>query len=218
MHPKLLVDMLKNTSVRPAYINRINKLENTMASVVLFLESDTYPDQVQTTNYYEFDMESSTGNGTDYMALMTVNPEAESSGRRSFTVIKPVEQTLFEPFIKQGYPGDYESYSRVKDQVADKMIEQICSKFPELAGNLRVLDVSTPVTFNRYTRTVDGCMYGVKQCVSYRGLTTRTSVRNLFLAGQSIQMGVMGSVVSGFIAAMQIVDNKRLEKEIRLCL
>ncbi|HES59242.1 MAG TPA: hypothetical protein ENO18_02330, partial [Caldithrix sp.] len=58
IHPKLLVDMLQNASVRPAYINRIKKLENTIAAVVLFIEADEFPEEVLKTNYYEFDLES----------------------------------------------------------------------------------------------------------------------------------------------------------------
>jgi len=217
IHPKLLIDMLKGTSVKPAYLNRIDRLENTMAAVVLFLEADEFPVQVQRTNYYEFGKEISSGKRTDYTAYMAVNPAAETNGKRSFTVIKPVSESLFKPFLGDKYLDLYEAYADLKEQIAEKVMKQINGKFPELENSLKILDVSTPVTYNRYTKTVDGCLYGVKQSVAYRGLTTRTSVHNLYLAGQSIQMGVMGAVTSGFIAALNIVDNKKLEKDIRSC-
>lgn len=218
IHPKLLIGMLADTSVRPAYINRIDKLENTMASVVLFLEADVYPNQVLTTNYYEFDSSvTASVNETGYIAYMSVNPQSESEGKRSFTVIKPVSGSLFEPYFGEKYFNDYENYSIIKNQITDRILKQVIDKFPELRGQARVLEVSTPVTYNRYTKTVNGSMYGVKQNIAQRGLTTRTSVHNLYLAGQSIQMGVMGSIISGFIATLNMVDSVQLEKEIRQC-
>ena len=217
IHPKLLINMLQNTSVRPAYINRIKKLENTMAAVVLFLDADEYPRQVQKTNFYEFDLRSSVRYETDYIAFMAVNPQAETKGKRGFAVIKPVSRVSFEPYFEDGYFDQYSNYTALKDQVTQKTLKQVIEKFPELNHKVRVLDVSTPITYKRYTKTVNGCMYGVKHDVAQRQLGTRSSVNNLYLAGQSIQMGVMGAAISGFMAALNIVDGKLLGKEIRLC-
>ena len=217
IHPKLLIDMLNNTSVRPAYINRIKKLENTMASVVLFVETDVYPSQVLKTNYYEFNTNASLETDTDYTAYMAVNPEAETRGKRSFAVIKPVVPSLFDKYFDPKHKDDHQNYNVLKERVAADTFNKLVQKFPELKNKAKILDVSTPVTYNRYTNTVNGSMYGIKQSVAYRGLTTRTSIHNLYLAGQSIQMGVMGSIISAFIAALNMVDRERLEKEIRQC-
>ncbi|MEJ2545438.1 MAG: NAD(P)-binding protein, partial [Calditrichaceae bacterium] len=99
IHPKLLISMLKDASVRPAYVNRIKKLENTIAAVVVFLESDDYPEEVLKTNYYEFDLKSSYDNQLDYTAYMSVNPDAETRGKRAFTVIKSVSLEAFKPYF-----------------------------------------------------------------------------------------------------------------------
>lgn len=217
IHPKLLVGMLADSSIRPAYINRIKKLENTISPVVLFLEAEEYPEQVQRTNYYEFDVNNTHGDETDYIAYMAVNPQAETSGKRGFAVIKPISLAEFEPFFGDDYHLRYDDYTKIKDRITNQILKQAFEKFPVLKDKIQVLDISTPVTYNRYTRTVNGCMYGVRHDVAQRQLGPRTSVKNLFLAGQSIQLGVMGSIISGFIAASNIVDSSKLERDIRLC-
>ena len=217
IHPKLMINMLQASSVRPVYINRIKKLENTMSAVVLFLEAEEYPQQIQKTNYYEFDLNAAIRSEADYIAYMAVNPQAETKGKRSFAVIKPVSLSSFEPYFGNKYIGQYNNYSVIKNQIAGEISKEMTGKFPELKDKVKILDVSTPITYNRYTKTVNGCMYGIKNNIEQRQLSTRSSVSNLFLAGQSIQSGVMGSVISGFMAALNMVDSTILERDIRLC-
>ncbi len=217
IHPKLLIGMLQDASVRPAYINRIKKLENTVAAVVLFLEADEFPGEVLKTNYYEFNLDTTYNNQTDYTAYMAVNSMAETKGKRAFTVIKSVSLELFQPYFGNEYIDHYDKYTIIKEKAGEKIRKVVSNKFPELKDNMKVLDISTPVTYHRYTKTVGGCIYGIKHNIAQRQLGTRSSVNNLYLAGQSIQAGVMGSIVSGFLAALNIVDNNTLEKEIRSC-
>ena len=217
IHPKLLIDMLQDASVRPAYINRIKKLENTVAAVVLFIGADDFPVEVLKTNYYEFDLDATYNNQTDYTAYMTANSMAETKGKRAFTVMKSVSLELFEPYFGSEYFDHYDKYATIKEKVGKKICKVVTDKFPKLKHNMKVLDISTPVTYYRYTKTVGGCMYGIKHNIAQRQLGTRSSVNNLFLAGQSIQAGVMGSIISGFLAALNIIDNNTLEKEIRSC-
>ena len=217
IHPKLLLPMLRDASVRPVYINRIKKLENTLAAVVLFLEADDFPEEVLTTNYYEFDPDLVYDKQIDYTAYMAVNPQAETRGKRAFTVIKSISIDSFKPYFGNAYVDDYDKYLAIKEKAGENICSVVTNKFPTLKDNCKVLDISTPVTYQRYTKTVDGCMYGIKHSIAQRQLSTRSSVHNLYLAGQSIQAGVMGSVISGFIAALNIVDNNTLDREIRAC-
>ena len=70
-----------------------------MSSIVLFLDADEYPQQVHYTNYYEFDLKTTSASETNYIAYMTVNPKAETSGKRSFAVIKPIPVSSFKSFF-----------------------------------------------------------------------------------------------------------------------
>ena len=62
-----------------------------------------------------------------------------------------------------------------------------------------------------------GAMYGTKQSVYKRPLSSRSSVHGLYLAGQSLQLGVMGAIVSGFVATTHLIDQKVLREQIRKC-
>jgi phytoene dehydrogenase-like protein len=188
-----------------------------MSSIVLFLDADEYPKEVQKTNYYEFDMNRASRSETDYTAYMAVEPDAETIGKRSFAVIKPIPINEFELFFGKNDYNKSEKYTTLKNQWTENILGQVVERFPILKKSVNVLDTSTPVTYNRYTKSVNGCMYGVKHEIAQRQLGTRSSISNLYLAGQSIQLGVMGSVISGFMAALNIVDGNVLEKDIRLC-
>ncbi|MEJ2543412.1 MAG: hypothetical protein P8Y99_05045, partial [Calditrichaceae bacterium] len=123
----------------------------------------------------------------------------------------------FKPYFGSDYSKNYNTYTEIKEKAGDKICAVVTDKFSKLKNNLKVLDISTPVTYQRYTKTIDGCMYGIKSNIAQRQLSTRSSVKNLYLAGQSIQAGVMGSIITGFLAALNIVDNNTLDKEIRAC-
>ena len=52
------------------------------------------------------------------------------------------------------------AYRRKKEELAEAVRQRMIGKFPHFAGNLKVLDVSTPKTFNRYTNSARGAYMG----------------------------------------------------------
>ena len=103
-------------------------------------------------------------------------------------------------------------------EISDEDVrEYLLETKPELKGNARIVETATPVTFNRYTGTYDGSIYGVKQTVNQRALNTITSIRGLYLAGQSITPGVLGAVVSGVMAVSKIIDPGEFWNKVRNC-
>jgi len=218
IHPQLLIDMLAQSPVRPAFLNRLKSIENTTSPFVLFLDSDILPAKITQTNYYKFQSNYDGAANSDHIAFMASNQDAESKGRRSLAVIKPIQDGLFDNYFGQDYFENFEQYTEIKNKFTESVQDQIHRIFPELKGHARLVDVATPVTYNRYTKTVMGSMYGAKQTVNRRALTTRSSIRGLYLAGQSIQLGLMGAVVSGFMAVGNIVDEEKLRNQIKECL
>ena len=51
---------------------------------------------------------------------------------------------------------DRNAYRLEKQRVADDVISRIIKRFPELEGNIELLDISTPVTLTRYTNNYKG--------------------------------------------------------------
>ena len=75
---------------------------------------------------------------------------------------------------------------------------------------------ATPYTFERYTGTPGGSMYGIKQSVNQIKLNSVTQIKGLYLAGQSILMpGVMGGAVSGLLGVSNIVGIEDVWREVK---
>ena len=51
---------------------------------------------------------------------------------------------------------DKKAYKAYKDEMAQEVIKRIETKFPEYKGKIHLLDVCTPITFNRYLNAKDG--------------------------------------------------------------
>lgn len=51
---------------------------------------------------------------------------------------------------------DKKAYREYKDYIAQEAIKRIETRFPEYKGKIRLLDVCTPITFNRYLNAKDG--------------------------------------------------------------
>jgi all-trans-retinol 13,14-reductase len=217
IHPKQLLKLLPASGVRPAYINRIRNLENTTGSLVVFIDSDYYPEKLQKTNFYRFNEKNNNQEDRDYLACMAAHPDTEPKGRRSLTIIKPAKVETYKDFFGESYFKNYDSYTNLKREETDKLFNEFLNIFPEMKSHARIVDSATPVTYNRYTRTDMGAMYGTKQSVYKRPLSSRSSIHGLYLAGQSLQLGVMGAIVSGFVATTHLIDQKVLREQIRKC-
>ena len=98
---------------------------------------------------------------------------------------------------------DRARYKAEKQGVADAVIDQLEKRFPGIKDDIEVVDVATPVTYERYTGNWQGSHMGW-------GYTTRTmgskpmsrtlpGLANFYMAGQWVFMGggVPGAVMSG---------------------
>jgi phytoene desaturase len=103
----------------------------------------------------------------------------------------------------EGY-SDNERYKKIKDAVADRLIDRAAERIPGLRQSIVVRKVGTPLTNVRYVMQPEGSLYGREQTVSSQ-LNRRkptTPVENLFLAGAWVGGGGMTLAVgSGRSAA-----------------
>jgi len=91
---------------------------------------------------------------------------------------------------------------------------QVLKIFPELDGHMTYLDGATSKTIYRYTRSPEGSIYGIKPTIQHMNLSSQTSVRNLYMAGQSVQSGVMGAIISALMAVGNIVGMGELRRQV----
>ena len=93
----------------------------------------------------------------------------------------------------------------------------LVTAMPELAP-VQFLDGATPVTLKDYVGGPQGGLYGCAHSIHQITPLPATRLPNLFLAGQSvIAPGVLGVVVSAFMACGLILGHKQLQSEVWSC-
>ena len=81
-------------------------------------------------------------------------------------------------------------YQNFKNELVKKIITQIEIVFPEMKGKLMLLDVATPVTYNRYCNAYRGAFMGFLPTLKGKTLNHSGKIKklsNVFLSGQWLQ-------------------------------
>ena len=99
-------------------------------------------------------------------------------------------------------------YAEEKQHLADQISNALCLKYPQCEGNIEVIDVATPLTYERYTGSYHGSWMSVTEpgdkMKQYPGICE--SVSGLFFAGHRMMPpgGFPVAVMSGRQAAQYV--------------
>jgi len=113
-------------------------------------------------------------------------------------------------------------YKEKKKEVANILIDRIEKRFPGFKQHIKVVEVGTPHTMERYTNNTDGMVYGFDQCVGqscFDRLPSETILSNTYLASAWTMPGggYEGVIVSGFSTAERIIrDSKKANNTIEV--
>lgn len=112
-----------------------------------------------------------------------------------------------------------DEYYRVKEAIAERIMNVLRARWPEHAQRLKVVDSFTPLTLRDYTGNVSGSAYGLKRLADspYNGVVRPlTRAKNLLLAGQSVVLsGVLGAMISGISVCTILLGSEYLIERIR---
>ncbi len=106
-----------------------------------------------------------------------------------------------------------EAYREKKAELAQEAKNRLITEYPVLEGKVRVLDVWTPMTYNRYCNSYKGAYMSFVTTKQARSVTVPGTIKglnNVFLASQW-QMGPGGlptAAAMGKFAAWRIIHNK----------
>lgn len=139
-----------------------------------------------------------------------MDPTLAPEGKSCLDIVVPgVPYGFMERWgIEGGVRGD--RYRAIKEKYAEAVVEAVSGRFPDLIGNVEAYDISTPVTFERYTMATDGCWYDTAPVPAWtlaRRPGPRTPMRGLFVTGSKSVFGggIYASVVSGLLAADSVL-------------
>lgn len=105
-----------------------------------------------------------------------------------------------------------ERYKAEKKGLADAVIDRLEKRFPGIKEQIKVVDVATPVTYERYTGNWQGSYMGWANATQTAGKSmsrTLPGLASFYMAGQWVFMGggVPGAVMSGR-HVMQVICKK----------
>jgi len=109
---------------------------------------------------------------------------------------------------------DTERYKAEKQALADAVINRLEKRFPLITNQIELIDVATPLTYERYTGNWQGSYMGWKgDATDMSKLMSRTlpGLENFYMAGQWVFQGggVPGSITSGRHAIQDICKKDR---------
>ncbi|MCC8194918.1 MAG: NAD(P)/FAD-dependent oxidoreductase [Deltaproteobacteria bacterium] len=217
-HPHALAAMAEDL-FRPVYLKRLRSLEDTASAYMFFGISETGPECLRGKNLFlcrgpelgnAFGGRMAPEDGPFYVAS---SPQPAGSAKSGIVVVAPggFDQVARWAASSRGRrpPG----YAAFKEGVVARVREALVRQCPELEA-VRFVDAATPLTMRDYLDAPRGGLYGCKHTVSQFNPLPLTRSPNLWLAGQSvIAPGLMGAMISGFLACGFLLGHSTLHEE-----
>lgn len=107
-------------------------------------------------------------------------------------------------------------YNATKDRVAKDMLNIFINRFPELEGKVEIIDVITPLTYQRYLNGRHGSFQGFVQTYKAKALMDKGVIKNLknfFLSGQWLLRsgGLPPALITGKFTAQRICKRDKIK-------
>ena len=223
VHPHQLLGMVPESVFRPAYVNRLRQLDETTSACMLYATCSKPIKGLDRSNLFVFpqaDFSFFHGNSPIERQPLYITAAGDNggSGKHGFVAICPMSRTqtrCWEDSVSGKRP---EGYRLFKNETAERIGRLIEASCPEIAGRITDIEFATPLTLRDYTNSPYGSIYGVKHRVGQYNPIPVTRLRGLYLAGQAIVApGIMGAVMSGFLACENIVGRDHLKEELKAC-
>ncbi|MEM8661253.1 MAG: NAD(P)/FAD-dependent oxidoreductase [Pseudomonadota bacterium] len=100
-------------------------------------------------------------------------------------------------------------YEELKNQVKERLLEQLCALVPSVRDAVDVVEVSTPLTYETFVCRERGGFMGIESNPDrfrQSWLRAPTEVEGLFLIGQDVTTdGVIGALMGGLIASSAVL-------------
>jgi all-trans-retinol 13,14-reductase len=215
-HPASVMEMVDPGQVKPSYRKRMMRLENTggMFAVHAAVPAASHPPMP----YNLFAMQAE-DDGTIRDVIYTQLRPGPAPETLVFSLITRGYDALWRPWQATASGQRGKAYIREKTALARRLIEAVRPLTGALNG-LEIIDTFTPLTLRDWVNTPGGSAYGVMkshQQMLSAALLNRTSVKGLYLAGQSVMApGILGTILGSLATTKFIVGTERFNQEVRL--
>jgi all-trans-retinol 13,14-reductase len=214
VHPKILLQLLEQDSLRASYRQRILDLTETdgVIAVQVSLDAAAHPEIAHNIYRLTIDEKGALEDGIFYQIRR---------GNNHANLLSIITRSLYSEWSRweNTFSGNRgKEYEEKKHKIARELLQKSDGIFGALK-NAKIIDIFTPLTIRDYVNCPEGSCYGVMR--SARQLLKVASITNipisgLFLAGQNaLAPGVLGSILGSFNAAKQIAGTEKFTREIK---
>lgn len=214
IHPKVMISMLPDEAVKPAYRKRILQLEDTESVFSAHFEVDASLQKELPYNIFKI---SSDSEGIlKYLNFYQLR-KSRKEGINILSVITNNSYNEWERWenTTSGHRGS--DYIEKKEREIHRLTDEALSIFGQFNG-MKVLDSYTPLTIRDWTNSPEGTPYGVRRSsrqIIKTAMLNRTQVKGLFLAGQSVNApGILGTALGSLVTVKSIIGSDRFNNEV----
>ncbi len=226
IHPAVLMPMIADGSkIRPVYVRRIENARDSMGvfTLNLTLDSEVFP--YLNRNYYLHPSGEKVWRNREEEkpaeVVVCTMQSSKKDSKRGMSLMMPMMYGDVERWAdtRRGHRG--EEYLEFKRLTAEKMLQRVESRFPELRGAVLASHTSSPLTYRDYTATRHGAAYGLMtdcQNVMTTLLSPQTKLEGLYLTGQNIAVhGALGVVMSAMATCGAMLGEEYVARQIGDC-
>ncbi len=224
VHPQITISKIDTPMIRKAYRMRINGLQNTISNFTVYIKFKKNCTPYLNYNYYYY-KNSDVWAGNDYnpdtwpeqFLFMHQCKDANQQFAESAELIGYMRYDEVEKWTgtKVGHRGEeYETFKKIK---AERMLKELELSFPGINNCIESYSTSTPLTYENYTNTMYGSMYGIirdKNFPTQTLVSQRTKIPNLFMTGQNINShGILGVTIGAVITCAEFLGLNEVIQE-----
>lgn len=219
IHPAQTCGLVKSAkSMKPAFVNRINSLENTFGMFTVSLRIRPRGLRYFNNNHYiyrkpnvwDFYKDNTCVGGVLVSCRV---PEDGSEYTRQVDLLSPMLWNQCKEWYYTRVGRRDGDYKEMKKRKADECVELAERVLPGLR-NLSYSYTSTPLTWRDYTLTPEGSAYGIRKDFQNPLLTMlspRTPIPNLLLTGQNLLLhGVHGVTMTAFHTCAEVLGKEAI--------
>ncbi len=231
-HPRLVLDLLPEDAVRPAYRNRVLEQQVGLAHLGAYLALSGPAPSIGNANIYRYytldSADAFCGISPDYTPFYFATAPGEAPvdkdapQTRRHNVVLLLTSLPWEAVSRwAGTPTGQRppEYTELKETLLRRLVASLVADHPDLADRIERVEGSTPLTTQHYTTSPFGAMYGHFHSVAQMGLyrpSQAIRVRGCIQVGQgSFTPGVLGATMSAYYGCGFILGLETLVKELK---
>ena len=155
-------------------------------------------------------------NPTEYLQMTHYGYEPDFAPEGHTVITFAINQ--FQPELEkwEELAKDREAYNKEKNRIGEEVIRAMEKRFPEMAGKLKLLDVASPQTYERYCNAYRGAFMAFWPTLKGKQLAHTGQIRgldNLVLSGQWLQPpgGLPVALITGKDTIMRLCRKEKME-------